>query len=98
MKKLAAKDGSFRLRLIPPGKYRLPWFGSSETYPWIGHPAFWQEMTEEERDQLYAVYQERGLDALHDAVSFLEKTVWIKRYRAAKEASEDRGRRIMEGR
>ena len=98
MSTLAAKDGSFRLRLIPPGKKRLPWFASLKTYPWIGNPIFWEEMTEAERDKLYEIYQEEGLEALHDAVKFLDKPVWIDRRLRRKEASEERGRRLMEGR
>lgn len=98
MSNLVAKDGSFRLRLIPPGKNRLPWFGSSKNYPWIGYPTYWRVITEAERDQLYAVYQEEGLDALHDAVTFLDKTVWPNRRIASTESSTERGRKLMEGR
>lgn len=98
MSSLAEKDGSFRLRLIPPGKKRLPWFASTKTYPWIGYPAFWEEMTEEERDDLYEIYQEEGLEALHDAVKYLDDSVWISRSFRRKEASAARGRRLMEGR
>ena len=98
MSTLVEKDGSFRLRLIPPGKKRLPWFASTKTYPWIGYPAFWEEMTEEERDKLYVVYQEEGLDVLQDTVRFLDDSVWISRRLRRKEASAERGRRLMEGR
>lgn len=98
MSTLAEKDGSFRLRLIPPGKKRLPWFASTKTYPWIGRPVFWEEMTEAERDDLYEIYQEDGLEALHDAVKFLDKSVWIDRRLSRKEESAERGRRLMEGR
>ena len=98
MSNLVVKDGSFRLRLIPPGKNRLPWFGSSKTYPRIGHPAFWEEMTEAERDKLYAVYQEEGLEALHDAVKFLDRSAWTGRRLRRKEDSEERGRKLLEGR
>ena len=98
MSTLAEKDGSFRLRLIPPGKKRLPWFASTKTYPWIGRPVFWEEMIEAERDDLYEVYQEEGLEALHDAVRFLDKSVWIDRRLSRKAASAARGRRLMEGR
>lgn len=98
MSNLVVKDGSFRLRLIPPGKKKLPWFGSSKKYPWIGYPLFWKEMTVAERDNLYEVYQEEGLDALHDAVKFLDKSVWVDRSLRRKEISVERGRKIMEGR
>lgn len=98
MSTLAAKDGSFRLRLIPPGKKGLPWFASTKTYPWIGYPTFWEEMIEAERDDLYEIYQEEGLEALHDAVRFLDKSVWIDRRLSRKEESAERGRRLMEGR
>lgn len=98
MSTLAEKDGSFRLRLIPPGKKRLPWFASTKTYPWIGYPTFWEEMIEAERDDLYEIYQEEGLEALHDAVGFLDKSVWVYRRIRRKEASAARGRRLMEGR
>ena len=98
MSTLAEKDGSFRLRLTPPGKKKLPWFASTKTYPWIGYPAFWEEMTEAERDDLYEIYQEEGLEALHDAVKYLDNSVWISRRFMRKEASAERGRRLMEGR
>ena len=98
MSTLAEKDGSFRLRLIPPGKKRLPWFASTKAYPWIGYPTFWEEMTEAERDNLYEVYQEEGLEALHDAVKFLDNSAWISRRLRRKEASMVRGRRMLEGR
>ena len=98
MSTLAAKDGSFRLRLIPPGKKGLPWFASTKKYPWIGSPFFWEEMTEAERDNLYEVYQEEGLEALHDAVRFLDKSVWVDRRLRRREASAERGSRLMEGR
>lgn len=98
MSTLAEKDGSFRLRLIPPGKKKLPWFASTKTYPWIGYPAFWEEMTEAERDDLYEIYQEEGLEALHDAVKYLDNSVWIDRRLRRKAASAERGRRLMEGR
>lgn len=98
MSSLVVKDGSFRLRLIPPGKKRLPWFASTKTYPWIGYPTFWEEMIEAERDDLYEIYQEEGLEALHDAVRFLDKYVWIDRSIRRKAASAERGRRLMEGR
>lgn len=98
MSTLVEKDGSLRLRLIPPGKKRLPWFASTKTYPWIGYPSFWEEMTEAERDNLYEVYQEEGLEALHDAVKFLDNSAWISRRLRRKEASMERGRRTLEGR
>lgn len=98
MSTLAEKDGSFRLRLIPPGKKKLPWFASTKKYPWIGSPFFWEEMTVAERDKLYEVYQEEGLEALHDAVKFLDKSVWDDRRISRKEASVARGRNFMEGR
>lgn len=98
MSTLVARDGSTRLRLIPPGKNRLPWFGSSKKYPWIGYPAFSEEMTEAERDRLYEVYQEEGLEALHDAVRFLDNSVWLDRRLRSKEASSERGRKLLEGR
>lgn len=98
MSTLAEKDGSFRLRLIPPGKKRLPWFASTKTYPWIGRPVFWEEMVEAERDDLYEIYQEEGLEALHDAVRFLDKSVWVDRRLRRREASAERGSRLMEGR
>lgn len=98
MSSLVEKDGSFRLRLIPPGKKRLPWFATTKTYPWIGYPTFWEEMTEAERDDLYEIYQEEGLEALHDAVKYLDNSVWISRRFMRKEASAERGRRLMEGR
>ena len=98
MSTLAEKDGSFRLRLIPPGKKRLPWFASTKTYPWSGRPVFWEEMIEAERDDLYEIYQEEGLEALHDAVKYLDNSVWIDRRLRRKSASAERGRRLMEGR
>lgn len=98
MSNLVEKDGAHRLRLIPPGKKRLPWFGPTKRYPWIGVPVFWKEMSEEERDRLYEVYQEEGLEALHDAVTFLDKSVWVDRRLRRREASAERGRRLMEGR
>lgn len=98
MSNVVARDGSLRLRLIPPGKNRLPWFASSQKYPWIGYPVFWSDMTEAERDSLYAVYQEEGLGALHDAVRFLDKNVWPARSLKREQASSDRGREMMEGR
>lgn len=98
MSSLVVKDGSLRLRLIPPGKKRIPWFASTKTYPWIGSPTFCEEMTEAERDKLYEVYQEDGLEALHDAVKYLDNSVWISRRLRRKEASAERGRRLMEGR
>lgn len=98
MKKLVDRDVSRRLRLIPPGKNKLPLLGgSSKKYPWIGYSYFWTEMTEEERDQLYAIYLEEGLRALHDAVEYLDTTVWIDRYGANRRDAEIRGRIIMEG-
>lgn len=98
MSSLVVKDGPFRLRLIPPGKKGLPWFASPKTYPFIGNPSFWEEMTEAERDDLYKVYQEEGLEALHDSVKYLDTYVWIDRSIRRKEASAERGRRLMEGR
>lgn len=98
MSSLVEKDGSFKLRLIPPGKKRLPWFASTKAYPWIGYPVFWEEMTEAERDDLYEVYQEDGLEALHDAVMFLDNSAWIGRRLRSKESSTDRGRKLLEGR
>ena len=98
MSALVFKDGSLRLRLIPPGKKRIPWFASTKTYPWIGSPTFCEEMTEAERDKLYEVYQEEGLESLHDAVMFLDKSVWFDRRLRRKEASVCRGRNLMEGR
>lgn len=98
MSSLVVKDGSFRLRLIPPGKKRLPWFASTKTYPWIGRPVFWEEMIEAERDDLYEIYQEEGLEALHDAVRFLDKSVWVYRRIRRKEDSAERGRKLVEGR
>lgn len=98
MSNLVEKDGAFRLRLIPPGKKKLPFFGQAKKYPWIGFAMFWEEMTEEERDKLYEVFQEEGLEALHDAVRFLDKSVWIDRRISRKEASVARGRKLLEGR
>ena len=98
MKKLVVKDGSLRLRLLPPGKKRLPWLASTKTYPCIGYPAFWREMTVEERDKLYAVYQEGGLGALHDAVKFLDESVWINSRISRTKSSAERGRMLLEGR
>lgn len=98
MSALVFKDGSFRLRLIPPGKNKLPWYASHKKYPWIGYPVFWEEMTEADRDKLYEIYQEEGLEALHDAVMFLDNSAWIGRRLRSKESSAERGRRLMEGR
>lgn len=97
MKKLIDKDATARLRLIPPGKNRLPWFGSSKKYPWIGYPAFSEEMTEEERDVLYALYQEEGLDALQDAVKYLSKSVWTPKRVARGMSTIERGRKLLGG-
>lgn len=98
MTNLVARDATGRLRLIPPGKKKLPWFASYKTYPWIGYPVFEEEMTEAERDNLYEVYREEGLDALHDAVTFLDNSVWISRNRRRNESSMGRGRSLLEGR
>lgn len=38
MNKLVDRSAG-ELRLIPPGKKKLPWFASTKTYPWIGYPA-----------------------------------------------------------
>lgn len=97
MNKLVDRSAG-ELRLIPPGKKKLPWFASTKTYPWIGRPVFWEEMTEAERDDLYEIYQEEGLEVLHDAVKYLDNSVWISRRFMRKEASAERGRRLMEGR
>lgn len=98
MKNLAVRDACARVRLLPPGKTKLPFFGPTKKYPWIGYAVFWEEMTEEERDKLYEVYQEEGLDVLQDTVKFLDDSVWLSRRLRKKEASIRRGRRIMEGR
>ena len=97
MKRLVDRSAG-GLRLIPPGKNRLPWFASSKKYPWMGHSVFYDEMTEEERDKLYEVYQTGGLGALHDAVKFLDDSVWIQRYRTKSLLSTIRGHDLMEGR
>ena len=55
-------------------------------------------MTEAERDDLYEIYQEEGLEVLHDAVKYLDNSVWIDRRLRRKAASASRGRRLMEGR
>ena len=98
MTNLVKKYGPHGLRLIPPGEKRVPWFASEKKYPWIGYPMFWEEMTEEDRDTLYEVYQEEGLEALHDAVDFLDSSVWPIRLTWRKATSMERGRRLMEGR
>ena len=99
MKKLVARDAEGSLRLIPTGKYKFPLLGGSlKKYPWIGYPTFWEEMTEEERDKLYAIYQEEGLRALRDAVTYLDNEVWINRYGPKSRAAAFRGRMRMEGR
>lgn len=98
MKSLAVRDACARVRLLPPGKTKLPWFGQAKKYPWIGFAVFWEEMTEEERDKLYEVFQEEGLEALHSAVKFLDDSVWISRRLRRKEASIRRGRNLMEDR
>ena len=98
MKNLVEKDGAFTLRLIPPGKKKLPFFGPTKKYLWIGYPVFWEEMSEEERDKLYEVYQEEGLEALHDAVTFLDKSVWVHRRLRRNESSFKNGRNLMEER
>lgn len=83
-------------RLLPPGKKRLPLLHSNKKYPYIGSPEFVRHMTLEDRDKLYSIFLEEGLDALLDAIEYMKSNVWIYRHRMARADSAARGRKLME--
>ena len=80
----------------PSGENRLPWFASKKKYPYIGSPEFVSHMTLEDRDKLYSIFLDEGLDALLDAIEYMKSNVWIYRYRMARADSAARGEKLME--
>lgn len=93
---IARGIGELGWRLLPPGKKRVPLFYSNKKYPYIGSPAFVDHMTLEDRDKLYSIFLDEGLDALFDAIEYMESNVWNYRYRMARADSEARGEKLME--
>lgn len=96
MRPIAKGFGDFGWRLLPPGKKKVPLFYSDKKYPYIGRPVFVRHMTLEDRDKLYSIFLDEGLDALFDAIEYMESNVWIHRYRMARADSAARGEKLME--
>lgn len=66
--------------LLPPGVYKRPWYAlrlSAKKYPNLGFVSFAKFMTEDERDYLYGVFLEQGVEAMWYATYMMDNFVWL---------------------